>query len=55
MKTLALIIENLHVLAMLKFPKKWVKLQGQGHRVKYVGIHRKALSQKNTHMKYHNV
>ena len=33
------------VKAMLKFSKKWVKLQGQGHRVKNNGTHGKVLLQ----------
>ena len=33
------------------FKKKWMKLQGQGHRVKLYGIHGRS-AHKNTHVKY---
>ena len=33
------------VISMVKVFKKWVKLQGQGHRVKNNGTHGKVLSQ----------
>ena len=36
-KALALTVQN--ILARIKFSKKWVKLQGQGHRVKHNGTH----------------
>ena len=39
----ALTVQKL--LARLKFSKKWVKIQGQGHRVKNNGAHGKVLSQ----------
>ena len=42
-KALALTIPKL--LARLKFFLKWVKLQGQGHRVKNNVTHEKVLSQ----------
>ena len=38
-ETLALTVQKL--LAKLKVFKKLAKLQGQGHRVKYVGTHKK--------------
>ena len=42
-KALALIVQKLKV--RLKFSKEWLKLQGQGHRVRNNGTHRKTLSQ----------
>ena len=46
----ALTVQKL--LARLKFSKKWVKLQGQGHLVKYNGTHGKGLITRNTVVKY---
>ena len=43
-KALALTVQKL--LARLNFQQqKWIKLQGQGHRIKNNGTHRKVLSQ----------
>jgi hypothetical protein len=39
-------------MANVKVFKKWVKLQGQGHKVKNYGTIRKVLIGGNTHMKY---
>ena len=36
---------SLKVISKVKVFKKWVKLQGQGHRVKNNGTHGKVLSQ----------
>ena len=41
MKAIALTVQKL--LARLKFSKKWVILQGKGHRLKNNGIHGKVL------------
>ena len=43
-KALALTVQKL--LTRLKFSKKWVKLQGQGHRVENNGTYGKVLSQR---------
>ena len=42
-KALALTVQK--VLARLKFSRKWIKLQGQGHNDKTNGTHGKVLSQ----------
>ena len=42
-KALVLTVQTL--LAMLKFSKIWVRIQGQGHSVKNNGTHGKVLSQ----------
>ena len=42
-KAIVIIVQKLF--ARLKFKKKWVKLQGQAHRVKNNGFHGKILSQ----------
>ena len=47
MKGLALTVQKLTVLAKIKVFQKFVKLQGQGHRVKNNGTHGK-----DTHVKY---
>ena len=41
-KALALTVQ---LIARLKFSKKWVKLQRQGHRVKTNGTHGKVFSE----------
>jgi hypothetical protein len=39
-------------MANVKVFKMWVKLQGQGHKVKHVGTNKKGHVIGNTHMKY---
>ena len=40
------------VISKVKVFKKWVKLQGQGHRVKNNGTQRKGLITGNDHVKH---
>jgi hypothetical protein len=47
-----LITCHLKDMANVEVFKKWVKLQGQGHKVKKIWYQYKDLVIKNTHMKY---